>query len=165
MKQFNLQEYLENPTRKIVTRYGNRSVRIKCTDMKSKRPIVALITISDGTEFVNEYTTNGWHDLEEKYPDKYDLFFYDNNEDKSELNGFERAIKNIILNAEAFDNSDRGIRDLSKELLKLAEPEIDTIKNIPKWRKTHCEDSLDSYAINHKGYCIPLSELEKLPKE
>ena len=47
MKQFNLEEYLKNPTRKVITRDG-RSARIICIDAKSsggkyKFPIVALI--------------------------------------------------------------------------------------------------------------------------
>lgn len=33
MKRFNLDEYLDNPNRKVVTRNG-KSVRIKCTDRK-----------------------------------------------------------------------------------------------------------------------------------
>ena len=43
MKQFNLEEYLANPSRKIVTKDG-RSVKIICTDRKHSRyPIVVLI--------------------------------------------------------------------------------------------------------------------------
>ena len=42
MKEFNLNEYLKNPSQKVVTRDG-RAVRIICTDMKSDFPIVALI--------------------------------------------------------------------------------------------------------------------------
>ena len=43
MEQFNLDKYLENPNRKVVTRDG-RSVRIICTDRKSYTfPIVVLI--------------------------------------------------------------------------------------------------------------------------
>ena len=42
MRFFNLDEYLQNPSQKVVTRDG-REVRIICTDMKSDFPIVALI--------------------------------------------------------------------------------------------------------------------------
>lgn len=49
MKQFNLDEYLKNPERKIVTRDG-KSVRIICTDAKNNYPIVALIETSNGKE-------------------------------------------------------------------------------------------------------------------
>ena len=42
MKQFNLQEYLANPERKVVTRDGHK-VRILCTDRKGDTPIIALV--------------------------------------------------------------------------------------------------------------------------
>ena len=43
MKPFSLEEYLKNPSRKVVTRDG-RNVRILCTDREgSVYPIVALI--------------------------------------------------------------------------------------------------------------------------
>ena len=42
MKEFNLTEYLKNPSQKVVTRDG-RAVRIICTDLKQDFPIVALI--------------------------------------------------------------------------------------------------------------------------
>ena len=58
MKQFNLEEYLENPDKRIITRDG-RSVRIICTDRKSATfPIVVLI---DGCyqENICAYTKDG----------------------------------------------------------------------------------------------------------
>ena len=42
MKQFSLEEYLANPSRKIVTRDG-KSVRIICTDAKGICPVVGLV--------------------------------------------------------------------------------------------------------------------------
>lgn len=42
MKQFNLDEYLANPSRKVVTRVGE-SVRIICTDYYGEKPIIAKI--------------------------------------------------------------------------------------------------------------------------
>ena len=49
MKQFNLEEYLKNPSRKVITRDG-RKARIICTDAKNNYPIVALIETSNGKE-------------------------------------------------------------------------------------------------------------------
>ena len=43
MEKFNLEEYLKNPARRVVTRAGN-SVRIICTGKRDLTPIVALIT-------------------------------------------------------------------------------------------------------------------------
>ena len=42
MKQFNLEEYLANPSKKVVTRDGE-SVRIICTDYYGEKPIIAKI--------------------------------------------------------------------------------------------------------------------------
>ena len=49
MKPFNLEEYLANPSRKVITRDG-RKARIICTDAKNDYPIVALIETYDGKE-------------------------------------------------------------------------------------------------------------------
>ena len=60
MKQFSLEEYLANPSRKVVTRDG-RSVRICCTDRKSEeQPIVALIaSLTEDSEYVGTYRKDG----------------------------------------------------------------------------------------------------------
>lgn len=62
MKQFNLNEYLKNPSIKVVTRMG-RDVRIICTDRKdSNFPIVALVELEDKKETIEEtihYTKDG----------------------------------------------------------------------------------------------------------
>ena len=72
MKQFNLDEYLKNPNRKIITRDGH-DVRIVCTDCKNyKYPTVALVTCDDN-EFVVNCTKEGKCHTPNKY--KYDLFF------------------------------------------------------------------------------------------
>lgn len=75
MKQFNLQEYLANPSRQVVTRDG-RKVRIICTDRKGLdvKPIVALITLPNGDEIVKCFWADGieTRGVEENI---YDLFF------------------------------------------------------------------------------------------
>ena len=60
MKQFNLQEYLANPSRQVVTRDG-RKVRIVCTDRAGlyTKPIVALITLPNGDEVIKTFWDNG----------------------------------------------------------------------------------------------------------
>ena len=59
MKQFNLEEYRNNPSRKIVTRDG-RNVRIICTDRRGDYPIIAL-TEKQGNdeETLDAFTENG----------------------------------------------------------------------------------------------------------
>lgn len=74
MEQFNLEEYLENPNQKIVTRDG-RSVRIICTNRKSENcPIVTLIQDStDDFEDVYYYTIDGKGVI--RGDESMDLFF------------------------------------------------------------------------------------------
>ena len=57
MKEFNLQEYLANPSQKVTTRDG-RKARIVCTDMKNKQPVLALIT-EGNREDIHFYYQNG----------------------------------------------------------------------------------------------------------
>ena len=59
MKPFNLEEYLANPSRKIVTREGNPA-RIICTDAKSEKyQVVALVTKKDEIESLATFDTSG----------------------------------------------------------------------------------------------------------
>ena len=74
MKQFNLKEYLANPSRKLVTRDG-RNARIICTNRRDLNfPIIALIeNISGGGEKSCSYTKDGTHYTD--CSDIFDLFF------------------------------------------------------------------------------------------
>ena len=73
MKEFNLNEYLKNPSQKVVTRDG-RNVRIISTDKKGFNPILALVTRHDSiTEDIYLYTKNG--ELSEDNLTKSRLFF------------------------------------------------------------------------------------------
>ena len=56
MKEFNLGEYLKDPSQKVVTRDG-REVRIICTDAKGDEPIIALVYNNIRDE-ENVYTYN-----------------------------------------------------------------------------------------------------------
>lgn len=75
MKQFNLDEYLKNPQRKITTRDGV-PVRIICTDKVcdnkgSQKPIVALVDFGN-RETVYPYSSDG---ISSPLLPKFDLFF------------------------------------------------------------------------------------------
>ena len=73
MRQFNLEEYFKNPKRKVITRNGE-DVRIICTDKKDAvRPLIALITQDDGTEYLQTYLPDGRISEAINYID--DLFF------------------------------------------------------------------------------------------
>ena len=73
MKRFNLDEYLKDPNREIITRDG-KSVRILCTDRKHPtRPIIALVQIDKCKEAYSSYTEDGsWVDSTSR---PNDLFF------------------------------------------------------------------------------------------
>ena len=74
MKQFNLEEYLKNPSKKVVTRMG-RKVRIICTDREdSIYPIVALIKDDKSEpEILVFYTKDG---IPAEYNEAYYTLFF-----------------------------------------------------------------------------------------
>ena len=74
MKRFNLEEYLANPNKKLVTRDGRVVERILCTDAMGAYPIVALVKIYDGTsDRAIMYTKEGMYINGQT--NGYDLFF------------------------------------------------------------------------------------------
>ena len=69
MKQFNLEEYLKNPTRKVITR-GGSPVKIHCTNYTKDQLIIAEI---EGTNLSESFNKDGkWLNLSDS---KKDLFF------------------------------------------------------------------------------------------
>ena len=58
MKAFSLEEYLKDPSRKVVTRDG-RSARIICTDRVAKEYKLVALVMKDNTECMCAYNTNG----------------------------------------------------------------------------------------------------------
>ena len=71
MKQFNLEEYLKNPLKKVVTRDG-QSVKIHCTDFDDNEyPIIAQV---EGTSVSTAFTKDGKY-IKFNEDSKYDLFF------------------------------------------------------------------------------------------
>jgi len=127
MKQFNLETYLNNPNKKVVTRDG-RPVRIICTNRECSPeyhyPIVALVSV-EGKEISGMYNEYG-----EVFGDKFnDLFFADEEE---ELTEFEKEVKSIFDKSIFFTNDvekEHTIKEQSQKLLDLArkqlQPEID----------------------------------------
>ena len=55
MKQFNLEEYLKNPSRKVVTRSGI-PVKIHCTNFATCKPVIAEIS---GRGYSQSFTKEG----------------------------------------------------------------------------------------------------------
>ena len=75
MKQFNLQEYLANPNRQVVTRDGRKVTRFLCTNAKITFPLIALIEATPGStmECLRTYTKDGNFFVDQISPN--DLFF------------------------------------------------------------------------------------------
>ena len=69
MKRFNLEEYLKNPSRKVVTRDG-RSVKIHCTNYIGAYPIIAQV---EGYGYSTNFCKDGRSVIGEESP--RDLFF------------------------------------------------------------------------------------------
>ena len=70
MKQFNLEKYLVNPSRKVITRDG-KPVKIHCTNFASDQPIIA--TMGD-EEYSYSFSKDGRF-IRGMYESCHDLFF------------------------------------------------------------------------------------------
>ena len=72
MKEFNLDEYLKDPSQKVITKDG-KSVRIICTDAKQEYPVIGLLSLDDKSETTVYYKKNGRWLADNQ--DEWDLFF------------------------------------------------------------------------------------------
>ena len=117
MRQFDLDKYLKNPNRKVVTRDG-KSVRIVCTDMMgTSYPILVVCRVDATHDCYYSYTLNGKHNL--GIDSRLDLFFAPEKR-SGWINIYDRTE-----NAHA----SRRIYDTEEEALKCASVErVDTIK-------------------------------------
>ena len=119
MKKFNLDEYLKNPARKVITGDG-RNVRIICTDAKSSRThtVVTLVEESNGSESIASYTPDGqffaWvsSDTEDLYfvPERHEgwVNIYADTKDNSYTSG-------VCI----YDTKEEQIADIGKAIRKL----------------------------------------------
>ena len=72
MKEFDLDEYLKDPSQKVITKDG-KAVRIICTDAKQDYPVIGLLSLDDKSETTVYYKKNGrWLADNQDY---WDLFF------------------------------------------------------------------------------------------
>ena len=75
MKPFNLEEYLKNPSKKVVTADGRIVRRILCTDARGNYPVVALVEGYNGTtDDASAFTKDGKY-LDGIESSIHDLFF------------------------------------------------------------------------------------------
>ena len=74
MIPFNLEEYLKNPSRKIITRGGRKIKRVLCTDARGPYPVIVLMERPDIiADEAHSYTKDGKFCSGETHP--FDLFF------------------------------------------------------------------------------------------
>lgn len=115
MKQFNLEEYRNNPSRKVVTRDG-RNVRIICTDRRGDYPIIALTEKqANNEETLDAFTENGRWDLVGK-ESIHDLFFAP---EKHE--GWTNIYRDIYMGTHAgpiFNSKEEAEWDVRRDSLK-----------------------------------------------
>ena len=70
MKAFNLEEYLKNPSKKVVTRDG-RNVTIHCTNYIGKQHIIAQV---EGNDYSTSFYEDGRYAID-RADSHLDLFF------------------------------------------------------------------------------------------
>lgn len=113
MKQFNLEEYLSNPSLKVVTRDG-RNVTIHCTNFNSCQPIIAQI---EGHNSSHSFTRDGKYCIDDRNL-PYDLFFA-----SEKREGWINIFKNDTVFSEIYET-----QDLAKEYGMHRPGYVDTIK-------------------------------------
>ena len=115
LKPFNLEEYLANPSRKVVTRCGLAVTRFLCTDRKHTKPIVACI--EDGcTEVICFYAKDG--KVTSNMSTDFDLFFA-----TEKREGWINIFKNDSVFPDIYET-----QDLAKEYGMHRPGYVDTIK-------------------------------------
>ena len=116
MKQFDLQEFLKNPTRPIVTRDGH-DVRIICTNRIDKtHPVLALLFEDEDRdrEEVYQYTSKG-----EYYPNAsspHDLFFVPGKNEACFIYGAGTIVDYCKDNSKVKEIPDKAIDALNRYL-------------------------------------------------
>ncbi len=148
MEQFSLEKYLENQSRKVVTRDG-RPVRILDYNLKGDKHI--CIAVDDEIQEsitavdINGHCLidgNGWHES------NFDLFFADEEE---ELTEFEKQLGVYIyftkLSCEFNKEEKKYIRDAANTLLNLARKELekDIEHSAVEFAKSYMEDVNPSF--------------------
>lgn len=113
MKQFDLEKYLKNPSRKVITRDG-KSARIICTDRVDKTHTILALLFEDedrDREEVYQYTSKG-----EYYPNAsspHDLFFAPEKKEKW-VNVYEDSNGRNWLGENLYDTEKAAKADPSK---------------------------------------------------
>ena len=100
MEQFNLEEYLKDPSREIVTRDG-RNVTIHCTNCAGPRPVIAEI---EGEDYSLDFNKNGIHYCGVSNDD---LFFAPENKERW-INLYYDKIRNKVYFGKNFKTQEKA---------------------------------------------------------
>ena len=112
MEEFNLEKYLENPNRKVVTRDG-RSARIICTNrLDENYPVLALVNYED-YEMCHSYTIFGRLHTNQTTDFGLDLFFAPEKKEKW-VNVYEDSNGRNWLGENLYDTEKAAKADPSK---------------------------------------------------
>ena len=191
MKQFNLSEWIQDKSRKVVTRDG-REVELYYSPT-SRIPLIGATT-SDNE--IHQYTKDGFQ-CDTFNQAKNDIFFAD----EEDLTEFDYAVLSVISDHNSHtDSIEAFAKRSSKKLLDLARKELeanyytkvlddrmvfkselhatdlqtaydmgkqDTLKDLPKWKRDcfHNINSVFDNILYYNDYYIDINGLEKLPKE
>ena len=109
MKKFDLQEYIKNPSRKVVTRDG-KSVRILCTDAKGPYPIAALVRNEDNEDSACIFKEDGT--FLEGSKSSHDLFF--DVETKHGWVNLYRLERGFLVFGSVFDTKEDALDELKR---------------------------------------------------
>lgn len=176
MEQFNVDKWLQDKSRKVVTRDG-RDVEIVKYNMKGTHfPVLYVISNEDGSQEPCECSKSGMCQFDNTQSST-DLFFADEEE---KLTEFEKEVKELMNSCcneigEA-DITDEWTKETASNLFDLARKEI--LKSLPKWKKAHehkefplhvCVMDENMYPfldteVNEDEYYIELENLKTLPK-
>ena len=95
MRRFNLEEYLKDTSKEIITRDG-RKARIICTDANGDRPIIALVERFDGdVEDSHSYTKDGNFCIDREHIN--DLFFV-----SKRYEGWVNVYRDVVKDSEPY---------------------------------------------------------------
>ena len=101
MKPFSLEEYLKNPSRKVVTR-GGSPVKIHCTNYNTDQPIIAEI---EGTNWSESFNKDGkWMNLEDS---EKDLFFAPEKHERW-VNLYKSGLEDYALGRDMYISKERA---------------------------------------------------------
>ena len=188
-REFNLQRWLEDRSKKVVTLNGY-PVEILKWDAKGTRPIIGIYRLSENEDVEKSWTIEGKESTNPKMTSGFDLFF----EEEPEMTPFEKElmidmdyyVHNLYSVGKTEEERIKWIKAWTPRLLEFAKEELqpefeaeldkaykcadkvqyengkkDAMKNIPTWKR---EQPNEKY-IHNKGWYLTWAELEKLPKE